>query len=201
MPSLLYENRLRQKGFTLIAGIDEVGRGPLAGPVVAAAVILPPQYAIKGLNDSKLLSARQRERLCRVIKAKALAVGVGIAGHLEIDRLHIGRANRLAMERAVGKLGVKPDFLLIDGGRSKIKSVIPQQGMTGADRKSAAVAAASIIAKVARDRIMQKYHYLYRLYRFDRHKGYGTAEHCRLLRQYGPAPIHRRSFRPVGSLA
>jgi ribonuclease HII len=201
MPSLLYENRLRQKGYNLIAGVDEAGRGPLAGPVVAAAVILPPKYAIKKLNDSKLLSAKQRERLFGAIKAQALAVGIGIAGHLEIDRLNIGRANRLAMERAVSQLSVKPDFLLLDGGRTKIASAVPQQGMTGADRKSAAVAAASIIAKVTRDRLMQKYHYLYRLYRFDRHKGYGTAEHCRLLRAHGPCPIHRRSFRPVSSLA
>jgi ribonuclease HII len=201
MPSLLYENRLRQKGFSLIAGIDEVGRGPLAGPVVAAAVILPARYTIKKLNDSKLLSARQRERLFRQITAKALAVGIGIAGHLEIDRLNIGQANRLAMERAVNKLGLTPDFLLIDGGRSKIMSAIPQQGLTGADRKSSAVAAASIIAKVTRDRLMQKYHYLYRVYRFDQHKGYGTALHLRLLRAHGPSPIHRRSFRPVGALA
>jgi ribonuclease HII len=139
--------------------------------------------------------------LFRQITAKAVAVGIGIAGHLEIDRLNIGRANRLAMERAVAKLLVKPDFLLLDGGRTRIKSDLPQQGLTGADRKSSAVAAASIIAKVTRDRIMQKYHYLFRQYRFDRHKGYGTAEHLRLLRAHGRSPIHRRSFRPVAALA
>ena len=201
MPSLIYENRLRQKGYRLITGIDEVGRGPLAGPVVAAAVILPAKSAIKRLNDSKLLSADQRNRLSKQIRKKAVAISVGVAGHLESDRLNISGANRLAMERAVAGLNVKPDFLLIDGGRSRIKSDVPQQGLTGGDRKSAAIAAASIIAKVARDRMMQKYHYLYPRYRFDRHKGYGTALHNKLLRQLGPSPIHRRSFAPVGALS
>ncbi len=201
MLSLVYEKALIRKGYNLIAGVDEVGRGPLAGPLVAAAVILPSDQTIRGLNDSKKLSSAQREKLFVQIKAKAIAVGVGIAGHLEVDRLNVGKANQLAMERAVAKLKIKPDYILLDGGRCRINFPAPQRGITAGDAKCASIAAASIVAKVVRDRMMKKYHRLFPRYRFDRHKGYGTREHLRLLRRHGPSPIHRYSFQPVGVLA
>lgn len=177
-----------------------MGRGPLAGPLVAAAVILPADQAIKGIDDSKKLSPAQREKLFVKINAKAVAVGIGIAGHLEVDRLNVGKANRLAMERAVARLKVRPDFILLDGGRYRIDLPLPQRGITAGDAKCTSIAAASIVAKVVRDKMMRKYHRIFPRYRFDRHKGYGTREHLRLLRRHGPSPIHRFSFHPVSVL-
>ncbi|MBU0672436.1 MAG: ribonuclease HII [Candidatus Margulisbacteria bacterium] len=196
-PSFLIENKLRKKGFSLIAGVDEVGRGPLAGPIVAAAVIFPPNTKIKGLLDSKSLIAKQRERFYKEIQQKALAIGVAILDHKTIDKINIGKANLLVMKMAVENLCVVPDCLVIDGGRIKLDLPIPQQGLTAGDKKCSSIAAASIIAKVTRDRLMLQLHKKYPKYRFDLHKGYGTEKHLKRLKKYGPCPIHRRSFSPV----
>lgn len=195
-----YERRLWRKGCKYIAGVDEVGRGPLAGPVVAAAVVFPPGVRIKDLADSKKLTSRKREELFYEIKNKAIGIGVGKVSHKLIDKLNIGRANLLAMKKAVQKLPVSPNYLLIDGGRHKIDLPIKQRGISGGDRKCASIAAASIIAKVTRDRIMLRYHEKYSEYGFDRHKGYGTREHMRKIYRFGPSSIHRRSFYPVSNL-
>ncbi len=198
--NLSYERRLWKKGYKYVAGIDEVGRGPLAGPVVAAAVVLPEKSKIKDLADSKKLSPKKREVLFRVIKKKAVGIGVGKVNHRVIDKLNIGKANLLAMKDAVKKLPFSPGYLLVDGKRNRINLSVPQHGISGGDRKCASIAAASIIAKVIRDRIMLRCHQKYPEYRFDLHKGYGTRKHLQKLREIGPCPIHRRSFHPVGGL-
>ena len=196
--NLAFERRLWEEGFKFVAGVDEVGRGPLAGPVVAAAVIFPPGIVkINGLADSKLLTPRERERLLPEIKKKAIAIGIGKVSHTLIDKINIGQANLLAMKRAVEKLPIFPDYLLIDGGRYRISLPLPQQGINGGDGKCFSIAAASIVAKVFRDQLMLAYHKKYPQYRFDCHKGYGTKEHLLQLRRYGSSPIHRQSFFPV----
>ena len=197
MPSHAYEKALYRKNFNHVAGVDEVGRGPLAGPIVAAAVILPPDCKIKGLDDSKKISPRRREILFIQIIKQAVAVGLGKVNHALIDRINIGRANLLAMKMAVEKLKLKPDYLLVDGARNRLDVSIPQRAINRGDAKCSSIAAASIVAKVTRDRLMKKYHVKYPFYGFDRHKGYGTALHLKQLSQYGPCPIHRRSFLPV----
>jgi ribonuclease HII len=199
MLSAGYEQRLIKQGFKLIAGVDEVGRGPLAGPIVAAAVILPHKFSLPGLNDSKQLTAQARERLFIEIKKRAISVGVASVGHKMIDKINIGQANWLVMKLAVEKLLVCPEYLLLDGGRSRVELLIAQIGINGGDRKCASIAAASIVAKVIRDALMMKYHEKYPRYGFARHKGYGTAEHLKQLAKHGPCPIHRRSFAPVGA--
>ena len=199
MPTSVYERKLIDQGFKLIAGVDEVGRGPLAGPIVAAAVILPHKFSLPGLDDSKKLTAKTRERLFAKIKKTAVSIGIASVSHQLIDKIKIGQANWLVMKLAVARLGVAPEYLLLDGGRSRVDLRIAQAGITGGDRKCASIAAASIIAKVTRDRLMVKYHDQYPRYGFARHKGYGTAEHLRQLAKYGPCPIHRRSFAPVGA--
>ena len=183
-----------------MAGVDEVGRGPLAGPVVAAAVIFPPDVKIKDLADSKQLTPKKRKKLFHEIKKKAIGIGIGKASHKLIDKLNIGRANLLAMKKAVGKLPFFPDHLLVDGSRNHIDLPIRQRGIVGGDRKCASIAAASIIAKVSRDRIMLHYHKKYPEYRFDLHKGYGTKEHMRIIFKHGSSPLHRRSFHPVSDI-
>lgn len=195
--NLSYERRLWKKGYKCVVGVDEVGRGPLAGPVVAAVVVFPPNVKIKGLDDSKKLSPKRREELFYEIRNKAIGIGVGRVSHKQIDKLNIGRANLLAMKKAVEKLSLSPDYLLIDGGRHKIDLPIKQRGISGGDGKCASIAAASIVAKVIRDRIMLRYHRRYPRYKFDRHKGYGTKEHMRKILKFGPCKIHRRSFYPV----
>lgn len=198
MPSFTYEKALYRKGFKLTAGVDEAGRGPLAGPIVAAAVILPAACPIKGLDDSKKLSPKKRERLFTQIKKNAVAIGIGMVGHSVIDRINIGKANLLAAKKAVENLNVPPDFILIDG-KLRIDVPFPQRSIAGGDAKCASIAAASIIAKVTRDHLMKKYHAAYPEYGFDRHKGYGTRQHLLLLSRHGPCAIHRRSFYPVSS--
>ncbi|MEE8637732.1 MAG: ribonuclease HII [Candidatus Margulisiibacteriota bacterium] len=195
--NLSYERRLWKKGYKCVVGVDEVGRGPLAGPVVAAAVVFPSNVKIKGLDDSKKLTPKKREELFYEIKKKALGIGVGRVNHKLIDKLNIGRANLLAMKKAVENLPFFPDYLLIDGGRHKIDLPIKQRGISGGDGKCASIAAASIVAKVIRDRIMLRYHQKYPRYKFDRHKGYGTREHMRKISKFGPCLIHRRSFYPI----
>lgn len=196
MPTDCFEREARRCGFHRVAGLDEAGRGPWAGPVVAAAVILPRTAGIAGLNDSKLVPEPERERLYEEIRTRAVAVGIGLASEREIDRTNILEATRLAMHRAVGGLVPRPDFLLIDA--VTIPSLpIPQRAVIKGDALSVSIAAASIIAKVTRDRLMAEYHRNYPHYNFLAHKGYGTAEHLRLLKQHGPCAIHRLSFRPV----
>jgi ribonuclease HII len=197
MLSNAYERKLARQGFKLIAGVDEVGRGPLAGPIVAAAVILPLKFSLPGLNDSKKLTAQQRERLYGQIKETALCIGIALIGHKMIDRINIGQANLLVLKLAVKKLKIAPEYLMVDGGRNRIADPVAQIGISGGDRKCASIAAASIIAKVTRDRLMIKYHVKYPRYGFDRHMGYGTKEHMKKLMKHGPCPIHRRSFEPV----
>jgi len=195
LPDYSYERRIWKIG-KLPAGVDEAGRGPLAGPVVAAAVILPKECEINGLNDSKKLSHQKREILYHQIKAVAVSIGVGIIEPDEIDRINILRAALLAMEIAVKKLNPKPDFLLIDGN-IRTSLLIPQQAVIGGDSICNSIAAASIIAKVARDLIMYDYHNIHPEYNFKKHKGYPTKEHYEALRKFGPCPIHRKTFRGV----
>lgn len=183
----------------LIAGVDEAGRGPLAGPVVAAAVILDDSQPIAGLADSKVLSALRRERLYDEIRAKALCCSIGEADVAEIERLNILQATMLAMQRAVEGLRLKPAKVLVDGNRLPRLEVLCE-AIVGGDAKVAAISAASIIAKVHRDRWCDALHAQFPQYGFDRHKGYGTAEHLEALRVHGPCPEHRRSFAPVAAL-
>ncbi len=186
----------RAYGFRAIAGIDEAGRGPLAGPVVAAAVVLRMDSYPEGIRDSKRLSPRKREVLFEEITSRAVGVGVGIVGPRQIDTLNIRRATLLAMQRAVEALPVKPDFCVIDG-IDEISLPLPQSSLVKGDCRCLSVAAASIIAKVVRDRMMQAYHGKYPGYGFDRNMGYGTKRHREALRRQGPCPIHRHTFRGV----
>ena len=197
MLSPQYEKRLARQGLKLVAGVDEAGRGPLAGPLVAAAVILPANYDLPGLNDSKQLTARRREILFDQINKIALGVGIATVSHTVIDRINVGQANYLAMEKAIAALKIQPEYLLVDGERYRLKVNIPMRGINGGDAISPSIAAASIIAKVTRDRLMGKYHAKYPQYNFLRHKGYGTREHLALIAVHGICPIHRRSFSPV----
>ena len=183
----------------LVCGVDEAGRGPLAGPVVAAAVILDPNNPIDGLNDSKKLSARRRERLKAEICAKALAWAVAEASVEEIDTINILHASMLAMQRAVDALSVRPIRALIDGNRCP-KLACEVEAVVGGDGKIEAIAAASILAKTTRDAGMSDLHLRYPQYGFDRHMGYPTALHLRALQEHGPSPVHRRSFSPVRQL-
>ena len=190
---LAFEQQARSKGYRLIAGIDEAGRGPLAGPVVAATVILPEGLRIAGVNDSKKLSSQTRERLFGVIMAQAFAVGVGMAGPELIDRINILQATRHAMLEAVLNLSQQPDYLLIDG-ITTIDSPLPQKTIKKGDSLSLSIAAASIIAKVSRDRLMCDMDALHPGYGFAGHKGYGSASHLEAIRLLGPSPIHRLTF-------
>lgn len=197
--SLYREERRRARRGLIVAGVDEVGRGPLAGPVVAAAVILPPRPLIPGLDDSKRLRPDERERLDRAIRAQAVAVAVGEASVEEIDRFNILGATRLAMRRAVAILAPSPDFLLIDG-RDRLLEPHPLEALVDGDACCACIAAASIVAKVARDHMMRNLHDVFPEYGFAQHKGYSTAEHFAALDRYGPSPVHRRAFLPVRQL-
>ena len=184
-----------------IAGVDEAGRGPLCGPVYAAAVILDPARPIDGLNDSKKLSEKKREALAPLIRERALAWAVGIATVEEIDRLNILHATMLAMRRAVEGLAVPPDQVLIDGNRVPPGLTMPARAIVGGDASEAAISAASILAKTGRDHEMMALAVLYPQYGIAKHKGYPTAEHLAALRMHGPSPIHRRSFAPVAQSA
>ena len=184
-----------------VAGVDEAGRGPLAGPVVAAAVILDDVNPVAGLKDSKCLTARQRVRLARTIRQRAHAFSLAFAGPAEIDEINILQASLAAMERAVLRLRIAPDHVRVDGnqspkfrGRAHRFTIEP---VVRGDQSVAAISAASILAKVCRDRLMRRWHRLYPCYGFDRNKGYPTPEHLSALQQYGPSPIHRQSYAPV----
>lgn len=187
------EDSYLERGVKLICGVDEAGRGPLAGPVCAAAVILPPHVQIPGLNDSKKLTDKKRRELYPVIMEQAVAYGIGFASHEEIDEINILQATYLAMERAIAQLSVKPELALIDGNRAKDFG-LPVQTVIKGDSLSASIAAASILAKVTRDNLMLDAAAEYPLYSFDVHKGYGTKAHYEALTNYGPSPIHRMSF-------
>jgi len=187
------EKKLRDEGYELLAGIDEAGRGPLAGPVVAACVIFPKGLFLDGVDDSKKLSAAKRERVYGDIMSKALSIGVGIVDSETVDRVNILNATREAMDKAIMQCFVKPDFLLIDAVELK-NCCLPQLSLIKGDQRSHSIAAASIIAKVTRDREMRIWHDVYPQYRFDKHKGYGTVEHIRLIKEFGLSPIHRQTF-------
>ena len=187
------ESRHFADGIKLICGVDEAGRGPLAGPVCAAAVILPPHVDIPGLNDSKKLTDKRRRELFPIIKEQAIAYGIGLASHEEIDRINILQATYLAMERALAQLEVEPELALIDGNRAKDFG-LPVETVVKGDSLSASIAAASVLAKVTRDDLMLEAAETFPQYQFDVHKGYGTKAHYEALRTYGPCPIHRMTF-------
>ena len=188
-----YENNCFAQGYQLVCGVDEAGRGPLAGPVCAAAVILPPNVDIPGLNDSKKLSDKKRRELYPVIKEQAIAYGIAFATEQEIDEINILQATYLAMERAMAQLSVKPDIALIDGNRAKDFG-LPVQTIVHGDSLSASIAAASVLAKVTRDDMMLEMAETYPGYGFEIHKGYGTKAHYAALSAMGPCPIHRMTF-------
>jgi ribonuclease HII len=193
LPSHDYERELRIQGFDRIAGIDEVGRGALAGPVVAAAVVLEPECTIEGVRDSKLVPEEKREQLFDVITAQAVCWGVGIIDSRIIDEINILQATFAAMRQAVASLAIVPHYALIDGRDTPVVGV-PCRAIIGGDGLSMSIAAASIIAKVTRDRIMREYHDTLPNYGFARHKGYATEAHRTAILQFGPVHIHRRSF-------
>jgi ribonuclease HII len=192
-----FESKARGLGYRMIAGIDEAGRGPLAGPVIAAAVILPPGYEHPEITDSKKLTPRQRERLCEVIERDAVSIGIGVVEAPVIDAVNILQATLLAMKDAVLELSPSPDYLLIDG-LNRIDLVIPQETIIRGDSLSLSIASASIVAKVSRDRLMEMYHRQFPQYNFLRNKGYGTREHREAILKFGRSKIHRRSFRVAG---
>lgn len=206
-PTFNYENKLTNFGFSNICGIDEVGRGPLAGPVVAAAVIISSKLINKSggfekIKDSKKLSAKQREKWHKFLtETEGVKWGIGIVSEKIIDKINILEATKLAMLEAIEKLAMRsagrPDFLLIDGNFTLEKLDLNQKAVPKGDTKIISVAAASIIAKITRDRMMLKYAEKYPEYHFEKHKGYGTALHCEMIKKYGPCAIHRRSFEPI----
>ncbi len=193
MPNFDYENAKYAEGYTAVCGTDEAGRGPLCGPVVAAAVILPKDIEIDGLNDSKKLTEKKREKLFDIIKEKAISYAIAEASPEEIDEINILNASMLAMRRAVEALSVPADFALIDGNCSRGFS-IPTETVIGGDAKSASIAAASILAKVTRDRGCVELDKLYPEYGIAKHKGYPTKDHMDAVRRLGPSPIHRKTF-------
>lgn len=194
MPDFIIEKEVNSKGFKFVCGVDEAGRGPLAGPVCAAAVILPIDTEIKGLNDSKKLSEKKREELFPLIIEKAIGYSIAFASVEEIEEHNILNATYLAMNRAIEGLKVPADFALIDGNRVPTGIKVPCQTVVKGDSKSMSVAAASVLAKVTRDRLMLEIDKAYPQYNFKKHKGYGTKEHTDLILQYGVSPVHRPSF-------
>ncbi len=198
-PTDEFELEARRRGYRRVAGLDEAGRGPLAGPVVAAAVILPTRCRLSGIDDSKQISESERTRLYEVIVRRARAVAVGVATEQEIDRVNILEATRLAMRRALASLTLPADYLLIDAVTLS-HLAIPSRSIIKGDMLSMSIAAASIVAKVTRDRMMVQYHHAYPDYNFLSHKGYGTEEHLQRLAQHGPCAIHRRTFAPVAQI-
>ncbi len=193
MPNFEYEERIYNEGFSAVCGCDEAGRGPLCGPVVAAAVILPLGLEIEGLNDSKKLTEKKREKLFDIIKEKAIAYAIAEASPEEIDEINILNASMLAMRRAVEALPVKADFALIDGNCSR-GFEIPTETVVSGDAKSCSIAAASILAKVTRDRGCKELDEQYPMYGIAKHKGYPTKDHMNAVREHGPSPIHRKTF-------
>ena len=205
IPNFNEEKKLWQQGFKYVVGLDEAGRGPLAGPVVAAAVLIKSDIKnlLKGINDSKKLSSKKREDFYNIITANPnIEWGIGIVSEKVIDKINILEATKMAMEIALQQVQdkQKPDFLILDGN-FKINSYIPQKSIIAGDQKVISISAASIIAKVARDRIMEKYAKKYPKYKFDKHKGYCTELHIKMLKKFGICPIHRKSFQPVREMS
>lgn len=192
------EERLYQQGITYIAGVDEAGRGPLAGPVVAAAVILQKGAKLKYVNDSKQLTEKQREKALEEIKKHAISISIAISSVEEIDRINIYRATREAMYSAISKLSIKPDYILIDAMPMELD--IPSESIIKGDALSISIAAASIVAKTTRDQYMLEMDKLFPEYEFKKHKGYGTKEHMEKIMTYGPTPIHRKTYEPIKSM-
>lgn len=192
---LEYENELYDKGYKLICGIDEVGRGPLLGPVVTAAVILPIGYFNPEIKDSKKLSEKKREKLYDIIMKDAISIGIGIVDEKKIDEINIYEATKVAMKMAIDNLDVKPDYILIDA--MKLDIDIPSNSIIKGDAKSESIASASIIAKVTRDRMLDEIDLEYPMYDLKNNKGYGTKKHLEALKQYGPCKYHRHSYSPV----
>ena len=197
--TLAFERNARSAGYARIAGLDEAGRGPLAGPVVAAAVVLPPDLFITGVTDSKQVPEPERERLYDEIRGQALCFGIGIVDELTIDEVNIYQATIIAMERALQALSPQPDYLLLDA-MTLSRISIPQKSLIKGDCRSHSIAAASILAKVTRDRLMRDLHKKFPQYNFEKHKGYGTKEHLALIQKYGPCDAHRKSFNPVAAM-
>lgn len=195
-----YEEEMFSLGYELIAGIDEAGRGPLAGPVVAAIVILPQNAKIQGINDSKKLSPTMREELCKTISNIIIDWGIGIVDEQTIDEINILQATYLAMKKAIKSLKVKPQFLLVDGNNKIPQIDIPQKSIINGDQLSISIQSASILAKVIRDRIMIEYDKEFPQYGFAKHKGYGTTFHIESIKKYGICKIHRKSFEPIKSI-
>ena len=193
MDTLLYERQLTEKGFKYICGVDEVGRGPLAGPVVCAAVIMPFEDIIEGIDDSKKLTAKKREQLSEIILKKAVACNICRVEPEIIDKINILEATKLCMKNAVEGLEITPDFVLTDGNMT-LDISIPQQSIIKGDSLSYSIGAASIVAKVFRDAVMDEYDKIYPEYAFAKHKGYGTAAHIKAIKEAGLCPVHRRSF-------
>lgn len=193
MKDLTTERLYWQRGIEHLAGVDEAGRGPLAGPVVAAAVIFPKDVFIDGVDDSKKLSEKKRNTLFVLIKQQALSIGIGVVQHEVIDRINIYQASILAMRKALDDLSLQPQFAAVDGNSFK-HDTLPYENIIDGDAKVFTIAAASIVAKVTRDHMMSEYHELYPAYGFAKHKGYGTKEHREAIRQHGLCDIHRRSF-------
>ncbi len=191
-----FERELNRQGFSVIAGTDEVGRGPLAGPVVAASVVLPLDCDYQQFNDSKKLSSNARVKLYDTLKKMGVDIGIGIVSEHKIDQINILQASLLAMKKALELLRKKPDYVLVDG-KFPVPIAISQRSLIKGDSRSASIAAASIVAKVTRDDLMEQYHQQYPQYNFIKNKGYPTAEHRRLLAEHGPCPLHRRSFAGV----
>jgi len=194
------EEMLIQKGYQTLCGVDEVGRGPLAGPVVAAAVIMPPEMKIEGLKDSKKLTALQREKIFEKIVNLGLPCAIGIIDNENIDKINILKASLMAMRKAVMDLKQAPDFVLVDGNYLIPNLDLPQYAIIGGDARIQSISAASVIAKVTRDRIMDRYEALYPSFSFSKHKGYPTPEHLNELKEHGPCDIHRKTFKPVAEL-
>ena len=191
----IYERNLIQKGYENIGGIDEVGRGPLVGPVVAACVILPKNYQLDGLTDSKKLSEKKREKFYDILKQDAIAIGIGVVSEKKIDEINIYEATKLAMQEAIKHLKVKPDYLLIDA--MKLETDIPATSIIKGDAKSLSIAAASVIAKVTRDRMLIELDKKYPMYDFKHNKGYPTKKHLEATKKYGIIVEHRRSYGPI----
>ncbi|WP_442599481.1 ribonuclease HII [Neobacillus sp. D3-1R] len=194
----LFEKKYRSKGYQLIAGVDEVGRGPLAGPVVAAAVILPADFYLSGIDDSKKLSDKKREEYFRIINEQAIAIGMGMVEAEVIDEMNIYEATKKAMNIAISTLTKQPEVILIDA--MKLDTPFLTESIIKGDAKSISIAAASIIAKVTRDRMMKDYSVQYPYYRFEQNMGYGTREHLEAINKYGITPLHRKSFAPIKDL-
>ncbi|MDE3838500.1 ribonuclease HII [Bacillus methanolicus] len=193
-----YERKLHREGFLKIAGVDEVGRGPLAGPVVAAAVILPPEFYLPGIDDSKKLTEAKREEFYERITSSGAVIGIGMIDHDEIDRININEAAKKAMLEAITNLDTNPDCLLIDA--MKLDTPYPSESIIKGDAKSVSIAAASIVAKVVRDNFMKKLGLLFPSYGFENNMGYGTKEHLEAIKRFGITPYHRKSFAPIKQL-